>query len=56
MVRKWAEDGLGGEKREKQAGMVAELQTECYQISTVPVKENLEMIDGEEDSTGTPED
>jgi len=45
MVRKWAEAGSGGEKREKQARMVAEFQRECYHNSTVPVKEYLEVID-----------
>jgi hypothetical protein len=45
MVRKWTEDGGGGEKRERQARMVAEFQRECYHNSTVPVKENLEVIE-----------
>jgi hypothetical protein len=45
MVRKWTEDGGGGEKREKQARMVAEFQRGCYHNSTVPVKEYLEVID-----------
>src|SRR5713101_6462095 len=33
--------------------MVAEFQRECYHVSTVPVKEYLEVIEGEEDSFGT---
>jgi hypothetical protein len=33
--------------------MDAEYQDSCYQISTVLVKENLEVIEGQEDSTGT---
>ncbi len=45
MVRKWTEDGGGGEKREKQARMVAEFQRECYHSSTVPVKEYLEYLE-----------
>ena len=45
MVRKWTEDGDGGEKREKQARMVAEFQRGCYHISTFPVKEYLEVIE-----------
>jgi hypothetical protein len=53
MVRKWTEDGGGGEKREKQARRVAEFQRGCYHDSTVPVKEKLEVIEGEEDSFGT---
>jgi hypothetical protein len=44
MVRKWTEDGDGGEKREKQARTVAEFQRGCYHISTFPVKEYLEVI------------
>jgi hypothetical protein len=35
--------------------MVAEFQKICYHMITVPVKEKLEVIDGEEDSTGTAE-
>jgi hypothetical protein len=35
------------------ARMAAEYHNSCYQISTVHVKENLEVIEGEEDSTGT---
>jgi hypothetical protein len=46
MVKKWTKDGGGGEKREKQARMVAEFQRECYHRSTVPVKEYLEVIGG----------
>jgi hypothetical protein len=46
MVRKWTEGGGGGEKREKQARRVAEFQREGYHISTVPVKEYLEVIGG----------
>ena len=46
MGRKWTEGGVGGEKREKQARMVAEFQRECYHTSTVPVKEYLEVIGG----------
>jgi hypothetical protein len=42
MVRKWTEDG--------KARMVAEFQRECYHNSTVPVKEYLEVIEGEGDS------
>jgi hypothetical protein len=49
MVRKWADDGGGVEKREKQARMVAQFQSECYHISTVPVKEYLEVIEKMED-------
>jgi hypothetical protein len=49
MVRKWTEDGGGGEKREKRARIVAEFQSECYHDSTVPVKEYLEVIEGEGD-------
>jgi hypothetical protein len=45
MVRKWTEDGGGGEKREKRARMVAEFQRGCYHNSTVPVKEYLEVIE-----------
>jgi len=44
MVRKWTEDGGGGEKSEKLARMVAEFQRGCYHISTFPVKEYLEVI------------
>jgi hypothetical protein len=44
MVRKWKEDD--GEKREKPARMVAEFQRECYHVSTVPVKEYLQVIGG----------
>jgi hypothetical protein len=40
----------GGTGRGK---MVAEFQRECYHNSTVPVKEYLEVIEGEEDSFGT---
>jgi hypothetical protein len=43
-VRKWTEGG-GGEKREKQARMVAEFQRGGYHNSTVPVKEYLEVIE-----------
>jgi hypothetical protein len=35
------------------AGIAAEYHNLCYQISTVLVKENLEVIEGEEDRTGT---
>ena len=38
MVRKWTE---GGETR-----MVVHFQRKCYHISTVPVKEYLEVIGG----------
>jgi hypothetical protein len=38
MVRKWTE---GGEAR-----MMADFQRRCYHISTVPVKEYLEVIGG----------
>jgi hypothetical protein len=31
----------------------AEYHNSCYQISTVFVKENVEVIEGEEDSSGT---
>jgi hypothetical protein len=45
MVRKWTE---GGEARPLGARgkMVAEIQRKCYHISTVPVKEYLEVIGG----------
>ena len=33
--------------------MVAEYQELCYQISIVLVKENLEVVEREEDSSGT---
>jgi hypothetical protein len=49
MVKKWTKDGGGGEKREKQARMMAEFQRGCYHRSTVPVKEYLEVIEREGD-------
>jgi hypothetical protein len=33
--------------------LTAEYHNPCYQISTVLVKDNLEVIEGEEDSSGT---
>jgi hypothetical protein len=37
------------------ADTAAENHNSCYHISTVLVKDNLEVIEGEEDSTGTAE-
>jgi hypothetical protein len=47
---------MGGNRKPKTGGLaelVAEYHDLCYQISTVLVKENLEVIEGEEDSAGT---
>jgi hypothetical protein len=42
-------------KRGGTAVVAAEYHNACYQVSTVVVKENLEAIEGAEDSSGTPD-
>ena len=54
------ESGTGENYRRKPktggtADMAAENHNSCYHISTVLVKENMEVIEGKEDSAGTAE-